>query len=102
MNREARTTIKSNSDVIKMESLLYNINVQVYNGIVCIPESVTGIENIPASFEYLSPRVRAKVRIVKLHGVERALCRCGKSQELKYRIVAAIRQQQQVCRVGGC
>ncbi len=85
-----------------MESLLYNINVQVYNGIVCIPESVTGIENIPASFEYLSPRVRAKVRIVKLHGVERALCRCGKSQELKYRIVAAIRQQQQVCRVGGC
>lgn len=85
-----------------MESLIYNYNVQVFNSIVCIPESVTGIENIPASFEYLSPRVRAKVRIVKLHGVERALCRCGKSQELKYRIVSAISQQQQAVRVGGC
>ena len=94
-------------DVIKMESLVYNYDVQVYNSIVCIPESVTGIENIPASFEYLSPRVRARkskhvTAIVKLHGVERALCRCGKSKELKYRIVAAIKQQQQAVRVGGC
>lgn len=85
-----------------MESLVYNYDVQVYNSIVCISESVTGIKNIPASFEYLSPRVRAKVRVVKLHGVERALCRCGKSKELKFKIVAAIKQQQQAVRVGGC
>lgn len=90
-----------------MESLVYNYDVQVYNSIVCIPESVTGIENIPASFEYLSPRVRARkskhvTAIVKLHGVERALCHCGNDRHLKIRIVAAIKQQQQVLRVGGC
>jgi len=43
--------------------------------------------------------IRVRAYTVKLHGVERALCRCGKSQEMKYRIVAAIMQQQDDLRV---
>lgn len=90
-----------------MESLIYNYNAKVFNSIVCIAESVTGIENIPASFEYLPPRVAAHTNkhvtaIVKLHGVERALCHCGNDRHIKVRMFAAISQQQQAVRVGGC
>lgn len=92
-----------------MVSLLYNnIDLEVYKAYAI--STVSAVAENPNTNLLVSKqpmRVAAKVSkhntaIVKLHGVERALCRCGKSQELKYRIVAAIQQQQQALRVGGC
>ena len=95
--------------MIKMESLLYNnIDLEVYKAYAIY--TVSAVAENPNTYQKDSVQpVRVAARtskhvtaIVKLHGVERALCRCGKSKELKYRIVAAIKQQQQAVRVGGC
>ena len=92
-----------------MMSLLYNnIDSKVYKTCAIYDESAVAEKPNTYLDDSVQPlRVAAHTSkhvtaIVKLHGVERALCRCGKSQELKYHIVAAIFQQQQICRVGGC
>ncbi|KKG87788.1 hypothetical protein [Methanosarcina mazei] len=92
-----------------MESLLYNnIGCKVYkSSYISTVSAVAENSNTYLLVSNQPMRVTAHKNkhvtvIVKLHGVERALCRCGKSQELKYRIVAAIFQQQQILRVGGC
>lgn len=61
-----------------METLLYNINSKIYKN---------------------SDFCKSRTHVIKLHGVERALCRC-ENQHMKIRMFAAISQQQQVLRVG--
>lgn len=75
-----------------MLNSIYNNDIQVYKSfgseVTENQEEFTGIESIPARFLKNNTRVRA------LHGVEKALNRCGNSKLLKIRIVAAISQQQ--------
>lgn len=78
--------------MIKMITAIYNNDVQVYKSFgsefVTNQYELTGMKNIPTRFLKNNTRVRA------LHGVEKALNRCGKDRRLKLRIVAAITQQQ--------
>lgn len=75
-----------------MLNSIYNNDIQAYKSfgseVTEIQEESNGIENIPARFLKNNTRVRA------LHGVEKALNRCGKNKLLKIRIIAAISQQQ--------
>ena len=59
-----------------MNFIIYNINSKVYKN---------------------SDFCNLKTHVVKLHGVEKALCRCT-TQHMKVRMVAAISQQQQFFR----